>query len=297
VKTNLVVAGAVLVALAIWSDAARSQSGTDIFLAPLEIGEGTIHIGTPGNVTHRPGYDNQPAFLPQGDAFLYTSIRDGQADIYRYDLKSSRSTQITRTPESEYSPTPIPGNTGFAVVQVEADSTQRLWQFTEDGKGSTLLLRDVKPVGYQAWAGPTKVAVFVLGEPHTLVLADTRSGLGVEVARDIGRSLQPVPGGPWISFPQRDEDGSWWIRRVNAGTRRVEPLVPALAGSEDHAWTPDGTLLSAHDNVVYKLRPGDEFTAWSEVARFDDPAMAHLTRLAVSPDGKWIAMVSDEPAP
>lgn len=297
-KTNLV-AGAVLGALAVLSMGAgpgRAQSGTDIFLAPLEAQDGALHIGAPRNVTNRPGYDNQPCFLPEGNAFLYTSIRDGQADIYRYDLKLNRSVRITRTPESEYSPTPIPGNTGFAVVQVEADSTQRLWKFTADGKSSTLLLRDVKPVGYQAWASPIRVVVFVLGEPNTLFLADTRSGQGLTVARDVGRSLQTVPNRPDISFTQRGEDGGWWIKELSVASRQIEPYAPALEGSQDHAWTPDRTLLMAKDNAVYRYLP-DPDNRWEEVAHFDDPALAHLTRMAVSPYGKWIAMVSDEPAP
>jgi len=296
VKANLVVVGGVLAVLGAGAGPAGAQPGTDIFLAPLETAEGTLHIGAPGNVTHRPGYDNQPCFLPDSRAFLYTSIRDGQADIYRYDLKTSRSVQITHTPESEYSPTPVPGGVGFAVIQVEADSTQRLWGFTPDGKGSTLLLRDVKPVGYQAWASPTRVAVFVLGQPNTLFLADTRSGQGLEVAQDVGRCLQAVPGRPLITFPQRDEDGVWWIRELSAASRQIEPVAPALEGSQDHAWTPDRTLLAARDNAVYRYRP-DPDNRWDEVARFDDPALAHLSRLAVSPDGKWIAMVSDEPTP
>src|SRR5258708_16942898 len=48
---------------------------------------GRVSVGVPVNVTARPGYDNQPFFLPNGRAFLYTSIReDSQADIYRYDI-------------------------------------------------------------------------------------------------------------------------------------------------------------------------------------------------------------------
>src|SRR5207248_360461 len=35
------------------------------------------------NITNRPGYDNQPSF--DGPAILYTSIRNGQADIYRFE--------------------------------------------------------------------------------------------------------------------------------------------------------------------------------------------------------------------
>jgi Tol biopolymer transport system component len=75
-----------------------------------------ISVGTPVNVTARPGYDNQPFFLADGRAFLYTSIReDSQADIYRYDLDRKTSVRLTATSESEYSPIPLPRGGGFSV--------------------------------------------------------------------------------------------------------------------------------------------------------------------------------------
>ena len=48
---------------------------------------------------------------------LYTSGRaDGQMDIFRYDLESGRNMPVTQTPESEYSPAMMPGDTSFSVI-------------------------------------------------------------------------------------------------------------------------------------------------------------------------------------
>src|SRR5690348_15931626 len=69
------------------SDSARADSarraagppGTDIWVATLSVRHDTVVIGRPENVTHRLGYDNQPAFTPDGRSVLYTSIgADGQ---------------------------------------------------------------------------------------------------------------------------------------------------------------------------------------------------------------------------
>jgi len=68
--------------------------------------------------------------MPDGHGVLYTSIRNKQADIYRYDLQSGATTQVTNTAESEYSPTLMPDRKNISVVRVEADGkTQRLWKF------------------------------------------------------------------------------------------------------------------------------------------------------------------------
>ena len=71
---------------------ANAPPATDIYVADLRTVGRKLTVATPVNVTKRPGYDNQPFFLPSGHAFLYTSIReDGQADIYRYDLDRNTS--------------------------------------------------------------------------------------------------------------------------------------------------------------------------------------------------------------
>src|SRR5437773_7923985 len=170
---------------------------TDIYLADLRVAQGRVSVGVPVNVTARPGYDNQPFFLRDGRAFLYTSIReDSQADIYRYDIDTKTSVRLTATRESEYSPTPLPDGSGFSVVRVEADSTQRLWAFDLAGSPPRLVLDSIKPVGYHAWADAHTLVLLVRGSPATLQLAAAASpsGRGEVIARDIGRSLQPVPG-------------------------------------------------------------------------------------------------------
>src|SRR5512142_3166495 len=98
-----------IAALAVFAATASAQSsppGTDIYLAPLTVAAGRIGVGTAVNITNRTGYDNQPSFTPDGASILYTSVReDGQADIWRYDLRDRSTHQVTHTPESEYSPT------------------------------------------------------------------------------------------------------------------------------------------------------------------------------------------------
>jgi Tol biopolymer transport system component len=183
--------------------ALQAPPATDIYVAELRVTDRRVSVGSPVNVTARQGYDNQPFFLRDGRSFLYTSVHeDAQADIYRYDLDRKISVRVTATSESEYSPTPLPHSDGFSVVRVEADSTQRLWAFTADGTRPRLVLDSIKPVGYHAWANDHTLLLFVLGSPATLRMADARSPAapGEVLARDIGRSLQRIPGREAVSF-------------------------------------------------------------------------------------------------
>lgn len=273
---------------------AEGQAATDIYL--LEIAEREGHIlvlGAPTRATDRDGYDNQPAFTPDGAAVLYTSIRDGQADTYRYEIRSGEIARVTRTAESEYSPTPVPGGGRFSVVRVERDSTQRLWSFADDGTDPRLVLEAVAPVGYHAWMDGTRLALFVLGEPPTLRLADTRRGTARVVARDIGRSIQPVPGRAAATFAQPIGD-QWWVRELDLDRREIRPVARMQGPDEYHAWTPGGALLGAHGTGIYQWHDGG-LGRWRLVADLAEYGLGAVTRLAVSPDGRRLAVVVDRP--
>ncbi|NIM00136.1 MAG: hypothetical protein GTN89_09595, partial [Acidobacteria bacterium] len=80
-------------------------ASTDIFVFEVDGGQ----LGEIRRITDREGYDNQPRFLPGGREVVYSSMRDGQTDIYRHDLKTGEATRVLASEHSEYSPTPIPG--------------------------------------------------------------------------------------------------------------------------------------------------------------------------------------------
>jgi WD40 repeat protein len=295
---------------AAWALAAAQPQPPDIeiFLAPVTTVSGAITIGPPANITSSPGYDNQPSFTPDGTALFFTSARGGaggqagppprppQTDIYRYEIASREISRITSTPESEYSPTVTPDGSHITVIRVESDGTQRLWRFTLDGRLPELVLADVKPVGYHAWATAETIALFVLGKPSTLQLADVRTGTAVEVARDIGRSIQRMPGGH-VSFIQRQagEAGTaaaLTIMELDTASRKTTRVVSVVPGATeaDTAWMPDGTLLMALKDVLYAWRSGQK--EWRRVADLSQLGLGGVTRLAVSPSGDRLAIVA-----
>ncbi len=271
--------------------ARQAPPGTDILLVAMQ--DGQIVPETVANLTDRDGYDNQPSFTPDGAFLLYTSSRADQTEIYRINLAGRTSTRLTDTPESEYSPTPLPAANGFSVVRVEADGAQRLWRFDNDGQAPTLVLEAVKPVGYHAWADSHTVALFVLGDPPTLQLADTRTGRADTLAYRIGRSLHRMPDAATVSFVHKETDSTWTIKTLDPATRALTPIVATLPGREDYAWRPDGALLMADGAVLYTWTP--KHGAWRPLHDFSDLGVTTITRLAVHPDGTHLALVVDRP--
>jgi hypothetical protein len=211
----------------------------------MTIARGTPSIGTPFNFTDRAGYDNQPTFTHDGTGIFFTSVRDdAQADIYRWDVATRRTVRMTTSaPESEYSATPIDDGRAISVVRVERDSVQRLWRFPVTGGEPTLILERVRPVGYHAWADAHTLALFVLGNPNSLQLADTRTGKADTIATGIGRSLHRIPGGRTISFVRKTSPTEWWIERLDPSSRATTRLVQLPEGVEDYTWLPSGSVV------------------------------------------------------
>jgi dipeptidyl aminopeptidase/acylaminoacyl peptidase len=273
---------------------ATSPPDTEIFLATLTSSTiGNPSVRRAANITNSPGYDNQPSFSPDGRSIFFTSARVGtQTDIYRYDIASAQTSRVTATSESEYSATVTPDGAHISVIRVEADATQRLWRFTLDGQQPELVLERIKPVGYHAWASEHTLALFELGQPATLQLADTRTGNAEVLARGISRSIQRIPRRGTISFVDKDEDGSLMVRELDPASRNITTLTAAVAGAKeaDLAWAPDGMLLMAEKDVLYGWRPTD--TAWRRLADLGGLGMHGVTRIAISPKGDAIALVT-----
>jgi dipeptidyl aminopeptidase/acylaminoacyl peptidase len=277
------------------SPPATSQApppSSDIFIVEMKRGATRWQLGQPVNITNRDGYDNQPSWQPDGRSLFYTSIReDGQADIYRYDFSQGVSVRVTKTAESEYSPTIMPGGKSFSVVRVEADATQRLWQFPLSGGQPVLLLEQIKPVGYHTWLDRHTVALFVLGSPPTLQIADTRSGKVELIIANIGRSLHRIPRQAKLSFVHKVSADEWLVKSFDLKTRQIATLIKTLPGSEDLAWTPAGTLLMGKESKLFEWDRSKE-TGWRELADFSAAGLKTITRLAVSPKGDKLALVA-----
>jgi len=303
-RTRAIVAAATVAALGFVPEgASQAPSGpasTDIYLASLSTRQGRLVVGAPVNVTRRPGYDNQPTFTRDGQALLYTVIAsDGQADIYRYDLRTKTSRRVTSTPESEYSPTVYSDGTRFSVVRVEADSTQRLWSFQLDGSDPRVVFQQLKPVGYHAWVDTSTVALFVLGSPNTLLLADTRTGRADTVARDVGRSLVPLPLGGGFSFTQRMPDSSWVLTAVDVRQTRggrhsmMLPVARMPRGADYIVWLAPARAITGSGSKLFLLTRERGPLKWEELADLTRYRMGRISRLALSPDRKSLAIVAE----
>ncbi|MBI1234479.1 MAG: hypothetical protein GC208_08235 [Alphaproteobacteria bacterium] len=283
-------------------DAAASEDmslpTTDIFLADLGWTGAVPAVTNMRNATRHPGYDNQPAFLPNGHDFFYSSESEGGSTDIRIHLSGSgNSQQITSTPDSgEYSPRNYSAMSGLYFVRQMADgTTQHLIHANANGSDPQPVL-DMTTIGYYAFnADRSVVALFVLGDSFTLQVADVESGETIVVAEGIGRALYSEPGGDAVLFTSGNEEEGWSLNRYEYATGETSMLFALPGMSQDFAAhrMGDGTLvyLSSDDGTLYS-RTAD--TDWAPIADFRGAMINNVTRMAVSDDGTMLAVVADD---
>ena len=294
----------VLAMAAIVTPGQQAPPATEVYLATLDPSAG---VTSWVNISNSAGYDNQPSFLPDSSAVLFSSNRDGkQTDIYRYDIAAKALKQLTNTLDLEYSPTVTPDGKTFSVIrQAAADGTQLLVRYDlATGAHHSVVFENIKPVGYHAWIDATHVAMFILGsgqgQPATLQVGDTKTGTAQVVASGIGRSILIRPRTGTVSFMTTQPR---MMKEFDPRTGATTDLIAPYENSQDAVWTSGGALLMAANQTIALWRPGR--TDWATFAMISgasphasdgaQPIVRSVTRMAISPDSKWMAFVA-EPA-
>lgn len=285
--TCLALGGATLIGFA-----QTPPPSTDIFVFNLKEKKGNLTIEKGKNVTERKGYDNQPYFYGE-DYMLYTAYEDGQTDIMMLDLLENKSTNLTNSKESEYSAAMVPGFESFATVRVEDDGTQRLWLFHLNTKKSPqLVFEDIAPVGYHAWSG-SKVAMFILGTPITLLMADAKEPGEKKITDNIGRTLKLIPGTADFAFERTEENGDKNIYRLNSSTAKFDLTVKKPDNSNDWTITNEGTYVTSVGSKIFSFNP-KYHKEWKEVIDLGSMGLSGITRMAVNENNTRIAIVINQ---
>ncbi|MBI4946396.1 MAG: PD40 domain-containing protein [Bacteroidetes bacterium] len=270
----------------------------DIWLLDIKDSVGRISFHNPVNITSRKGYDNQPAFSPDGKYILFSSQHDsaGQTDIYKYELATKKITQFTHTPTSEYSPTFIPDGKNISVVMVEKDSAQRLWKFSlsplKAGNmqcgGCACIMQTVDSVGYHCWINKDSVAIFVLTKPSfTLQLANINSQKTQVIADSIGRCMRMKEGTLWFTTKVNHFHN---VYEYNLKTKKI--TAKGAIESEDYCFY-GNQIWSCSENTIVSGYMNNKIGS-NRIMNLDSYGIMKITRITLSPDGKKIALVSNK---
>ncbi|MEM7104980.1 MAG: hypothetical protein AAF502_17720 [Bacteroidota bacterium] len=261
-----------------------AQNSNNIYVVDFESdNKGNFEISNPLWITadNQDGYNNQPYFI---DSILFVTAQwdDTQTDIFAYDLASRTRYQMTNSPESEYSPTPMPDEKAFSVVRVSADTNQyqQLWRVSYNlTSRPTLIMDRVYNVGYHLWLDEGTVMMFIVGNPrHRLNIYDVKEQTFKPVASNIGRCFKISPKG-YPCFVDKSLTDDWFIKEYNPATREFKVIAETLPGSEDFEFTPDGYILMGKGQYLYSLKTYEEYK-WVPIADLSHWGINNITRMA-----------------
>jgi len=285
-KNNIFVA----LLLLIYVMPASSQTlSTDIFLfdcAPIESG---LRVSKPVNITHHDGYDNQPEFSSDNRFIYFVSATDtNQTDLMVYEIATGKTEALSHSAESEFSPKLTPKADHVSVVRIDKDHYQRLYSYSLMDSSEDLLSGGNDSVAYYCWLSDSIVAMACLNGKMELYLLNVNSNSTRKLADNVGRTLLRIPASKDLFFTIPADSG-FVLKRFHFDSGEISNFAPRLFETADFAFTPKGELLGGHQGKLYKFPLAG--SSWSLAANLQSE-IGLFYRLAVSPDGKKIAVVS-----
>jgi len=281
--------------------ASPDNPDTDIFIAPVDFTDGAPAIGDFQNATHRKGYDNQPYFLAGEAAFYYVAEGEsGKTDIRLFDIARSASQGVTATADgSEYSPKEAPmGGLSYIQENPAGDVTRVHHRAPGSDEGAAVV--DFAPLGYYAWLDKgAALGVYYRSEPGSLYRVDVASGETMLLHGKISRTLQSNSDGSALWFSELlDDEGALGAVRYDAGGGALTPLFTLPAGATDFFVVPSADrgargFLSGSGSELFWRSAAD--ADWTVIADMGPLGANAISRIAVSDDGKWIAVVAEVP--
>lgn len=274
---------------------------TEIFLASLSFDRDMPVVGELRNISQHTGYDNQPSFLPGAAAFYYVSEgASGKTDVWRYDIAEDDNTRVyASSAVSEYSPKAAPGDYGVSYIQENeaADITRVHVMPASGGAGEPVI--ELAPLGYYAWLqSGEKLGVYLRTDPAALHLVDVESGQFEMIAENIGRSLHATPDGRGLYFTRVGPDETYSVMHFDLDAGEATAVADLPAGAQDFVvffTGPDevGGLLAGDGSTLLFNALESEMAEWREVGDYAARRLNNITRIAISDDHAWIALVAE----
>ncbi|MEA2237286.1 MAG: hypothetical protein QOC81_2010 [Thermoanaerobaculia bacterium] len=282
--------------------AASAQiNDAEVWVGSMDMSGGKFAVSNLINISNHPGYDNQPSFFLDGSRLVFTS------QIAELD-ETGHAVQAVVYDFASGSQVPVVGALGFSPTPAADGSLMMLREghvVLRDAVGKETALTETKDAGYFTRFDARTWVLFMNDKQRRIVIYDATTKNLETMA--VGAATAPirVPGKREVTFvavepfpaPEGDAAKSapprkLVLRQLDVDSHKVNTLATIpFATSGSHVWTSRGTLLMASGHTIYEwnpMHPDD----WRKAAEFDNPELQGLTRIALSPRGDRIALVS-----
>ncbi|HNP66666.1 MAG TPA: hypothetical protein PKH16_02075 [Aequorivita sp.] len=269
-----------------------AQDNTDVYVVAIAPAYEGLQLLNLQKVSNNDGYNNQPSF-PSNETILFAGNNEGQSDIAEYNLNSKTKKWFNKKTEGgEYSPQKFPTSNDVAAVRLDNDGLQRLYKYDSQTGKSTELIKDLQ-IAYFAFYNYEKILATVLdSDKMNLVLIDLQSKKTDTLFYNAGRSLQKVPKTNSMSYSLVNEEGNLDLYLLDMNSYENFFVTQLPIGIQDYVWINDTQILVGSGNKLYMYDTLGE-SEWTRVASLEDYGLKNITRMAISPNGKKLAIVTE----
>ena len=269
-----------------------AQENTEVYVFDIAPSYEGLELLNGRNISNNEGYDNQPSFI-SNETLVFAGNNNGQTDISEYNLTSKLQKWVNqKTDGGEFSPQKFPSNDDLAAVRLDKDGLQRLYRYNSEKGKSSEIIKDLQ-VAYFAFYNDQKILATVLdGDSMDLVLIDLPSKSADTLFYKAGRSLQKVPKIASMSYSLVNEEGNLDLYLLDMNSYESFFVCELPIGIQDYVWINDTQILVGSGNKLYMYDTLGE-PEWNRVASLEEYGIKNISRMAISPDGKKLAVVGE----
>ncbi len=269
-----------------------SQQNPEVYVFDIFPAYEGLELLNVRNISNNEGYDNQPSFI-SNESVVFASNNNGQTDISEYNFTTEQKKWANQKTEgSEYSPQKFPSNDDLAAVRLDKDGTQRLYRYNSQTGKSAEVIKDLQ-VAYFAFYNNDKIFATVLNnDTLDLTLIDLSTQSVDTLFKNAGRKLQRVPNTTSMSYTLANDEGNLDLYVMDMSNRESYFICELPVGVQDYVWINDAQILIGMGSKLYIYDTLGE-PDWKRVASLDEFGIKNITRMAISPNGKKLALVGE----
>lgn len=281
----------ILLIFFILSNLIFSQEKSSVFLFDIRTDTDEIQLSGFQKISETSGYTNQPSFISDRELVFSSQKKEDLPQIVHFNLKTNRLKTVFHQAESgAYSPQAIPGTTDIAAVRLHKNGKQALYLHSSKDEKIREILPDLQVAYYVFYDAGTILATVLNGKTMDLVLIDPVKNEADTLFHNAGRSLQKVPKSEYLSYTLVNENGKLDLYFLDMKTREHIFILELPGLVQDYLWINPYQILIGMNNWIF-LKDLMGSSEWRRMAAIEKYNISNITRMAVSPDGKKIAVV------
>jgi dipeptidyl aminopeptidase/acylaminoacyl peptidase len=192
-------------------------------------------------LTAAPPADRDASWSSDGRRLAFTSLRDGNEEIYVLDVGNGAQTRITFSAARDHDPSWSPDGSRIAFAS-DRDGNSEIYTMPSAGGVPRRLTFDPADDRQPAWS-PGRAIAFASnrGGDTDIYVVDEQGGVPQQVTRELDQDVDPswAPGGSRLAYSHRS-NGTFFVDAIDIDGRNQQQL----AVGHFPAWSPDGTRIA-----------------------------------------------------